>query len=109
MPQPGGAGESGSLRLQADGSAERATVPGMSAPPPYAEQVASNMLRRFGFSAIWQLHLSAAAAHRSGKKLAAASMIEIADAAERLWLRKRADDLGQTEGPAADTGSRRET
>ena len=76
----------------------------MSASPPYAEQAASNMLRRFGFSVIWQLHLSAAAAYRDGKKRAAASMTEIADAAERVWLKRQADDLGRTENRPADTG-----
>jgi hypothetical protein len=60
----------------------------MKTPRPYAEQAALNMLRRFGVSAIWQLHLSAAAAYRAGHRPAAASILEIADAAEREWLKK---------------------
>src|SRR3954452_14159780 len=35
----------------------------MSGPVPYSEQVAANMLRRYGLGAIWQLHLSAAKAY----------------------------------------------
>jgi len=46
------------------------------------------MLARDGFAAIWVLHLSAARASREGRKAAATAIIEIADAAEREWLRR---------------------
>ena len=68
-------------------------------PPPsrsYSEQVASNLLNRYGLAAIWQLHLSAAAAHRKGNPMAARSIVEIAEAAEREWLRRAAADLKQS-------------
>jgi hypothetical protein len=64
----------------------------MSTPIPHSEQVAANMLKRYGFAAIWQLHLSAARAYRDGSELAARSILEIADAAERVWLRRSAED-----------------
>jgi len=47
------------------------------------ERLARTMLAR---EAIWVLHLSAAKAYRDGHRAAAASIIEIADAAEREWL-----------------------
>jgi hypothetical protein len=58
----------------------------------YYEQVAQTMLKRFGVRAIWQLHMSAAKAYRDGNALAALSMIEIADAAEREWVRRKVAD-----------------
>ena len=64
----------------------------MSGPVPYSEQVAANMLRRYGLAAIWQLHLSAAKAYREGNRQAARSIADIADAAERVWLRRSADN-----------------
>jgi hypothetical protein len=64
----------------------------MSGPVPYSEQVAANMLRRYGLAAIWQLHLSAAKAYREGNKRAARSILDIADAAERVWLRRSVDN-----------------
>ena len=64
----------------------------MSRLPPYSEQVATNMLNRYGLAAIWQLHLSAARAHRAGNGLAALSILDIADAAERIWLRRSIDN-----------------
>jgi hypothetical protein len=48
------------------------------------ERLARTMLARDGIAAIWVLHLSAAKAYRDGYK--AATIIEIADAAEREWL-----------------------
>ena len=62
----------------------------------YSEQVDGNLLNRYGLAAIWRLHLSAAAAYRNGNPLAARSIIEIADAAEREWLRRSAADLNRT-------------
>jgi hypothetical protein len=64
----------------------------MSRPLPYSEQVAANVLRRYGLAAIWQLHLSAAKAYREGNARAARSILDIADAAERVWLRRAADN-----------------
>ncbi|MGD9617801.1 MAG: hypothetical protein AB7H90_21825 [Alphaproteobacteria bacterium] len=64
----------------------------MTAPKSYAEQVAANMLNRYGLAAIWQLHLSAGKAYREGNELAARSILDIADAAERVWLRRSLDN-----------------
>ena len=64
----------------------------MSRPQSYSEQVAASMLSRYGLTAIWRLHLSAAKAYREGKGLAALSIIDIADAAERIWVRHSIDD-----------------
>jgi hypothetical protein len=50
------------------------------------EKLARTMLAREGIAGIWVLHLSAANAHRDGYRAGAASIIEIAGAAEREWL-----------------------
>lgn len=47
------------------------------------------MLARDGVAAIWVLHLSAARAYREGRKATATTLVEIADAAEREWLKRR--------------------
>jgi len=52
------------------------------------ENLALTMLARDGIAAIWALHLAAARACRDGNKGMAATIIEIADAAEREWLRR---------------------
>ena len=64
----------------------------MSDSLPYSEQVAANMLRRYGLAAIWQLHLSASKAYREGNERAARSILDIADAAERVWLQRSVDN-----------------
>ena len=51
------------------------------------EQLALSMLAREGIAVIWQLQVAAADAHRSGHPQAAASILEIAEAAEAAWLR----------------------
>jgi hypothetical protein len=51
------------------------------------ESLALLMLARGGIAVIWQLNLDAAAAYRTGHPFAAASILEIADAAEEAWLR----------------------
>ena len=58
------------------------------------EIVALSLLAQDGVAAIWQLHLSAALAYRDGQKAVAAGIIEIADAAEREWLRAKAAVTG---------------
>jgi hypothetical protein len=55
--------------------------------PTPAESLALLMLARDGIAAIWQLHLAAAEAHRTGHRSAAVSISEIAEAAEQAWLR----------------------
>lgn len=52
------------------------------------ENLALRMLARDGIAAIWTLHLAAARAYRDGNKAMAATILEIADAAEREWLRR---------------------
>ena len=54
-----------------------------------AEVTALTLLDRDGIAAIWGLHLSAAGAYRDGRKVVAALIIEIADAAEQEWLRRK--------------------
>jgi hypothetical protein len=53
------------------------------------ENIARKILVREGVAAIWQLHLAAARAYRAGQKAAATGIIEIADVAEREWLREK--------------------
>jgi hypothetical protein len=52
------------------------------------EKLALTVLARDGIAAIWQLHIAAAEAHRTGRPSVAASILEIADAAEQAWLRR---------------------
>jgi hypothetical protein len=56
-----------------------------------AEKLACQMLAHGGIAVIWDLHLAAAAAKRTGKVEIAASLIEIADAAERVMARRTAN------------------
>jgi len=51
------------------------------------EKLALSILAHEGIAAIWQLNEVAAEAHRTGHPLAAASIVEIAEAAEAAWLR----------------------
>ena len=51
------------------------------------EKLALSILDREGIGAIWQPNEVAAEAHRTGHPLAAASLVEIAEAAEAAWLR----------------------
>jgi hypothetical protein len=44
------------------------------------------MLAHTGIAAIWDTHIAAAAAYGLGKPDIADGLIEIAEAAERLWL-----------------------
>jgi hypothetical protein len=51
-----------------------------------AESLASKMLDVSGVRAVWDIHLAAAAAHRLGKPALADALVEIAEAAERVWI-----------------------
>ena len=51
------------------------------------KNIARKVLVCEGVAAIWQLHLAAARAYGSGRRAAADLIIEIADVAEREWLR----------------------
>jgi hypothetical protein len=52
------------------------------------ESLALSVLAGRGIGAIWQLHLDAAEAHRTGYPTAAYAMLELAEAAERVWLQQ---------------------
>ena len=51
------------------------------------EKLALSLLARDGIEAIWELNIAAAEAFRTGHPCAAASILEISDAAESVWLR----------------------
>ena len=53
-----------------------------------ADKLAADLLAHQGSPAIWDLHLAAAAAKSAGKLEIAASLIEIAEAAERQCAAK---------------------
>ena len=75
----------------------------MSTSLPHSEQVAANLLNRYGLAAIWQLHLSAAKAYSEAHGLAALSILDIADAAERIWQRRSMDNrTGSPQRPGVD-------
>jgi hypothetical protein len=59
----------------------------MSLRRSHVENIALSMLERHGIAVMWELHLMAAKAYRQGSKASAAAIIEIADAAEREWMR----------------------
>lgn len=52
------------------------------------QAIARRMLVRNGIAAIWQLQVAAGVAYRTGYSEAAASIMEIAEAAEREVLRR---------------------
>ena len=60
----------------------------MSSDQASLEKAASKLLRVFGVQAIWDTYLAATAAHDMGKSDLAATLIEIAEAAERCWMQR---------------------
>jgi hypothetical protein len=62
------------------------------------EKLALKILANEGIGAVWRLHVAAADAHRNGSLTTAASVIEIAEAAEEVLLRAKeeAAELGIT-------------
>ena len=52
------------------------------------ERIALKVLARDGLAAIWHLQVAAGIAYRTGNPGPAASIMEIAEAAEREWLRR---------------------
>jgi hypothetical protein len=59
----------------------------MSALQTMTEDLALQMLARDGVAVIWRLNLAAAEAHRTGHPQSAATLIDLADAAEDAWQR----------------------
>lgn len=55
------------------------------------EKLASRMLAYRGISAIWDAHLAAAAAYGMGEPDLAASLIKLAEAAEKEWLHRHGE------------------
>jgi hypothetical protein len=51
------------------------------------ENLALAILERSGVETIWRLHTAAAEVYQIGNPSAAAAILEIAEAAERAWLR----------------------
>ena len=56
--------------------------------PRFAERYALQLLDGHGIAAIWDTHVAAAAAYGLGKLNVAASLTEIAEAAEQEWMRR---------------------
>jgi len=54
----------------------------------FAEKLASRLLARQGIAAIWELHIAAASAYRRGYVERAEGFAELADLAEREWVRE---------------------
>ncbi len=53
------------------------------------ENIALKILAKEGLGAIWRLHVAAANAYRNGCLTAAASVVEIVEAAEEMLLRAK--------------------
>ena len=66
----------------------------MTAVDPLVTSIARRALAHDGVEAIWSIHGAAAIAYLSGHTSVAEYMIEIADAAEELWLHRTADEYG---------------
>ena len=54
----------------------------------HIESLATPILDGKGIGAIWQLHLDAAYAYQTGYPVAADAILELAEAAERVLMRK---------------------
>lgn len=63
-------------------------MPVMPPDPNFIDALALRMLDEESVEAIWGLHTLAAHAHRAGQVHLATGFIEIAEAAEREWLRR---------------------
>jgi hypothetical protein len=62
----------------------------MGSHPAPLEKAATKLLATYGVKAIWDMHLTAAAAHAMGEAELATSLIDLAEAAERCLLRRSA-------------------
>ena len=51
-----------------------------------ADEIAARLLAQHGMKVIWDTHVAAAAAHGLGNNALAEDLIEIAEAAEEVWL-----------------------
>jgi hypothetical protein len=60
------------------------------------EGIALRLLARDGIAAIWHLQMAAAAVYRAGDPIGADSILEIAAAAEREWMRREIQPLTNT-------------
>jgi hypothetical protein len=56
-------------------------------PRTATEDLALAILTRSGIGTIWRLHTAAAEVYQIGNPSAAAAILELADAAEREWVR----------------------
>jgi hypothetical protein len=54
----------------------------------HIESLATSILDGKGIGAIWQLHLDAAYAYQTGYPVAADAILELAEGAERVLMRK---------------------
>ena len=69
-----------------------------------AEKLACDMLDRDGIRAIWDLHLAAISATEAGEHEMVVSLLEVAEAAERLWADR---EKAPVRGPRKLAGDRR--
>ena len=60
----------------------------------FPARLATRVLARDGIEAIWKLHDAAARADLEGRRWAADTLIEIADAAEEIWHRRVVEEFG---------------
>lgn len=54
------------------------------------QKLVSTVLAQHGIAVIWDFHVAAAVAYEVGDEAVAASLIEIAEAAEEEWMRQHA-------------------
>ncbi len=60
------------------------------------EKAASKLLAAYGVKAVWEMHLAATAASGRGKPELAASLVGVAEAAERLLMQSPENALPTT-------------
>ena len=61
--------------------------------------ITRRMLARNGVAAIWQLQVAAGIAYQNGNLGPAASIMEIADAAERAWMWQKSEPVRSEDWP----------
>jgi hypothetical protein len=76
--------------------------PGMDSYQMHLEQLARSILREKGLAAIWQLHLDAAYAYRTGYPVAANAIADLADAVESGKRLRPRNSTGATSRASLD-------
>ena len=75
------------LALRISAAIEDEAMMTVTVPRTTIEKIARSVLARNGITGIWQLHVAAADAHRTGHPQSAGIVLEIAEVAEEVWMK----------------------